>query len=492
MDFQGFVGGTYDAAASLQDNQKSINYYVEIDPNTDAKTPNALLSAPGLIDLGQSVYAGEVRGMWVLYNGKAIVVVGSIVLLMAIVSNPGNVRPTFNYTKVGTLVSTSGPVSIRDNGVGHICVIVDGANMYVYNTITGSFVVSTDPAFLGSLLVCEIDGWFVFQQPGTQKFYTSPLYWDGSSPFDGTYFSLKDDAHDPCVSMIEQNRELWLIGSETTEVWYNAGGNYFPFSRLQGTLVQMGCAAPYSVERYDAGFLLLARSERGNLSVMTSAGYGVKTVSNPAMEYQINQYPLVYDARAYVYTEEGHSFYVLTFPTANVTWVLDMTTGQWHNRASFDPDTGVFNRQRANCTMHFGNMIIVGDYVTGQVYWQTRSAYTDGNYPLVSVRRAPHIWDKSDRNRVRHNRLQLEFKPGSAAQTGSFTDPQAVLTWSDDGGQTFGNEHFAPIGMSGETKNRCIWRRLGIARDRVYEVRISDPVNRDIVGASIQGEPLRS
>ena len=93
---------------------------------------------------------------------------------------------------------------------------------------------------------------------------------------------------------------------------------------------------------------------------------------------------------------------------------------------------------------------------------------------------------------MRHTRLEIEFKPGSAQQTGTFTNPQAILTWSDDGGQTFGNDHFASLGQSGQTKNRCIWRRLGIARDRVYQVTVSDPVNRDIVGASIMGEPYRT
>ncbi len=487
MNFDNFIGSSYEAAAPWQDNQIAINWFVEMDKNEGAKTPKALLGAPGLFDLGQSTYSGEVRGIYVLQNtNKAIVVIGKQALLMQPV-NSYNARPTFTYTAIGTLNTTSGIVGIRDNGAGQICVIVDGANLYVYNIGTNSFVVSSDPGFLGSNVVCEIDGFFIFAQPGSQTFYTSPVYWDGASPFDATFFALKDDSHDNIVTMIEQNRTLWLIGAETTEIWYNAGGAYFPFARLQGTLQQVGCAATFSVARFGVGLIWLGTSERGNNEVVMYTGYSPAVVSNPALSYQLNQYPTVSDARAHIYTEEGHSFYVLTLPTANVTWVFDLSTDQWHQRASFDPTLAVFNRQRANCAVNFQNMIVAGDYTTGQIYWQTRTVYSDGNYPLVSVRRARHLWDMSDRARIRYTRLQLEFKPGSAPQTGTYSNPQAILNWSDDAGQTFSNDHFAPIGLSGQTTNRVIWRRMGIARDREFQVTVSDPVNRDVVGASIMG-----
>lgn len=491
MDFEGFVGSAYSAAAQLQDDQKCINWFLETDKNNGAKTPRALLSAPGLSDLEQSTYAGEVREMWVLQNtDKAIVVVGNKVLLMQPISTlPSNLRTTFTFTLIGALNTSSGQVSIRDNGQGNICVIVDGANLYVYNISTGAFSASADPAFLGSTCVTEVDGWFTFFKPESQTFYTSPLYWNGSSAFDATYYALKDNAHDNIVAMLEVNRELWVIGEETTEIWYNAGGSYFPWARLQGTLQQIGCAASNSVARYGEGLIWLGRSERGNNEVIMVKGYAHATITNPALSYQLNKNAYVADAIGYVYSEEGHTFYVLILPTANVTWVYDITTGEWHQRASYDTTTGGFNRQRANCAVNFQNMVIAGDYLTGQIYWQTRTVYTDGNYPLVALRRAPHIWDRDNRARMRHIRLQIEFKPGSAPQTGPYTDPQAILSWSDDGGQTFGNDHFADIGMSGQTKNRCIWRRLGLARDRVYQLIVSDPVNRDIVGASIMGHP---
>jgi len=498
MSQWGFIGPAYEAANPAQDSQRLINWYVDIDPNepnptqpvmnaAEAKVALGLLGVPGLVTLNSS-YSGEVRGGWVLPgNASALMVIGSTcVLLKVTTAATATTRPVLSYTTVGTLATSAGPVKIRDNGAGGIACLVDGANLYIYKIATQTLTQSADPAFLGSNTIAEIDGWFIFQQPGTQKFYTSPVYWNGVTAMDGTYYALKDNAPDNIVAIIENNRQLWLIGEATTEPWYNAGGTYMPFSRLQGGLMQVGCAAAQTVARTGPNLIWLARSERGENYVLMTNGYNWQSISTPAIAYALTQYPVTSDARAYIYTEEGHEFYVLIFPTADVTWVYDISTGQWHQRASFDPTTGLFHRQRVQTLISFAGMRIGGDFTNGQIYWQTRSAYSDGTYPLVCVRRAPHVWDKNDRNRVIQSRLQLDFFPGVGLSNGQGKTPQVMLRWSNDGGQTFGNEHWTTIGAIGATKNRAIWRRLGAARDRVYEVRISDPVKRDVAGASLQ------
>ena len=115
----------------------------------------------------------------------------------------------------------------------------------------------------------------------------------------------------------------------------------------------------------------------------------------------------------------------------------------------------------------------------------SRKFFTDAGEPIVAVRRCPHVWSAQDRKRVFNTALQIEFTAGVGSQTGQGANPQAMLRWSNDGGQSFGNEHWTSIGKAGRTKDRAIWRRLGQAWDRVYEVRFSDPVKRDIVGATL-------
>ena len=106
----------------------------------------------------------------------------------------------------------------------------------------------------------------------------------------------------------------------------------------------------------------------------------------------------------------------------------------------------------------------------------------------VSQRRTPHVWDKGERNRVLNHWLQIEFKPGQGNATGSGSDPSALLRWSSDGGFTWPGVRTLKLGKIGEYTRRAIARRLGAPRDRVYEVTVSDPVNRDVVGATIKAE----
>jgi hypothetical protein len=78
------------------------------------------------------------------------------------------------------------------------------------------------------------------------------------------------------------------------------------------------------------------------------------------------------------------------------------------------------------------------------------------------------------------------FEPGVGLATGQGADPQAMLRWSNDGGATWSNENWRSIGKGGEYRARAIWRSLGRARDRVYELTVTDPVKRVIVGMELK------
>jgi hypothetical protein len=134
--------------------------------------------------------------------------------------------------------------------------------------------------------------------------------------------------------------------------------------------------------------------------------------------------------------------------------------------------------------MDFGDVRIVGDYQTGQLHQMSRAYYTDAGNPLRALRRTPHQWQKANRQRLFFSQLQIEFTPGVGLQSGQGSNPQCMLRWSDDGGFTWSQEQRVTIGAAGETKNRAIWYLLGVARDRVWEATFTDPVARDIIGAT--------
>ena len=563
----GFVGASYTAPMRLQDDQESINWYLENDPQELPKMPNAMLGCPGLNTLWSGV-VGQARGAWILPGGQtALTVVSNVVYLNTItVPATENSIPQYSQVQVGTLLTNSGPVCIRDNGVqfdgeGGYAVIVDGQYGYYYllsgtpyaNAFTGGVqsglptitlpgnlpvglivastptlsdsaafiptgtqIVSvdtigltitmnanatgtnasdtitltipvfgqiTDAGFLGAQRIAFIEGWLIFNLPGTRTFFTT-----GPTPysilFPGAFFSLKDSSTDNLITLFENNRELWLIGERTTEVWYNAGLTNFAFSRIPGVGPQIGCAAVNSITRMGAQLAWLAKNEQGENVVVMSAQYSWQRISNHGVEHAISQYPVVADAIGYAYEEEGHLFYMLTFPTADITWCYDGATSQWHKRLSWDPSAAVFHRHRSNCYIDFGDVRIVGDYENGQFYQMSRKFYSDAGQPLRALRRTPHIWQKQNRGRVFFSQLQIEFTPGVGLQTGQGSNPQCMLRWSSDGGFTWSTEQWSGIGAAGETRNRAIWYLLGEDRDRVWEASITDPVPRDIIGAT--------
>jgi len=487
MDW-GFCGPAYTAANPDQDAQELINWYLEKAQSEHAAEKFALLGVPGRMQVA-ALTAAEVRGAWVLTGGtQCLWVAGKGVWLMTINAAATSTTPaTFTVKQVGSIASSSGQVSIRDNATGGVAVIVDGtAAGYVYKISTQVLSTISDPAFYGADKVAFIDGWLVFNKPGTQTFYTSPLYWDGVKAFDATYFALKDSSSDNLVTLIESLRELWLVGERTTEIWYDAGNQFFPFSRLEGVTLQIGCCAKHSITRFGEGLAWLAGSERGQNLVMMTQGYQAKPISNEAVTNAINSYPVVSDAIGYSYSEAGHTFYVLTFPTADVTWVYDATSGEWHKRAAFDAAAGLFHREGANCYVNFANQRLVGDKSNGSVCALSRTAYTDNGAPLVALRRTAHVWDGDERERLFHNRLQIKVRAGLGPLTGQGSNPQFMVRWSNDSGQTWSNQQLVAIGQTGDTRHRAIARRLGSSRDRIYEVSISDPVCRDIVSASLQ------
>ena len=212
-------------------------------------------------------------------------------------------------------------------------------------------------------------------------------------------------------------------------------------------------------------------------------GYTPVRISTHAIENAMQGYSVISDAIAYTYQQEGHEFYVLTFPSADVTWVFDMATQMWHQRGWRDT-FNVLHRHRSNCAMQFNGKIIVGDYQNGYLYVLSRSAFTDNGYLIKRVRRCQHL--TNDLNRIFYHSFQIQFQPGVGLSTGQGSDPECVLRWSDDGGMTFGNDHILKIGKIGKYKNRAMKRRLGYARDRIFEVEMTDPVDAVIVSAELK------
>ena len=465
------LGSAYVARSVNAADNRMVNLFPEIVPE-GGKEPAFLNRAPGLRQV-VTVGDGPIRGLWA-FGGN-----------MYVVSKNELYKVDANYTVtlLGTVSGSPGPVSMADNGT-QLFIACNGPG-FIYNANTNVFAQITDSDYLGAVTVSYIDGYFVFNEPNSQKIWVTALL-DGTS-VDPLDFASAEGAPDNIVGVIADHRELWVFGDNSVEVWYNSGNVDFPFTRIQGAFNELGCAAAFSIAKMDNGLFWLGKDARGQGIVYRANGYTGQRISTHAVEWQIQQYGDLSDAIGYTYQQDGHSFYVLIFPTAGAMWVYDVSTQAWHERAGFS--NGNFVRHRSNCQVFFNNEVLVGDYQNGKIYAFDLDVYADDGQPqkwLRSWRALPT--GQNNLKRTAHHSLQLDIESGVGIVTGQGSDPQVMLRWSDDGGHTWSNEHWEKIGKIGEYGRRAIWRRLGMTmklRDRVYEVSATDPVKTVILGAEL-------
>jgi hypothetical protein len=471
------LGATYVARSVNAADARMVNLFPEIVPES-GKEPAFLMRAPGLRKLTE-VGSGPIRGLWAL--GNFMYVVSGTTLY--------KVSTTYTATSLGTIAGT-GPVSMSDNGT-QIFIAANGPG-YIYNSVTNVFAQISDPDFPGAVTVGYLDGYFVFNEPNSQKFWVTQLL-DGSS-VDPLDFASAEGAPDGLVGLIVDHREVWLFGTNSVEVWYDAGLLDFPLQRIQGAFNEIGCAAAYSIAKMDNGLFWLGKDARGQGVVYRANGYTGQRISTHAVEWQIQQYGNLSDAIGYTYQQDGHSFYVLIFPSANTTWVYDVATQAWHERAGWS--NGDWTRHRSNCQVFFNSEVIVGDYEDGRIYAFDLDYYQDDD----QIQRWYRTWralptGANNLKRTAHHSLQIDLESGTGLNLGQGSDPQVMLRWSDDGGHTWSNEHWAGIGKIGEYYKRVFFRRLGMTlklRDRVYELSMTDPVKTAIMGAELLLSPTNA
>jgi len=559
------LGSSYVIRSVNAADNRMVNLYPEVIAE-GGKEPAYLQRCPGYA-LRATVGTGPIRGLWTLGNYLYVVSgnefhrldrsflgqttgfleleSGSFVLL----EDGSKITLETGASLIG-YVSGTGPVSMTDNGTQiFIAANPDG---YIYNANTQQFAQITDEDFPGAVTVGYLDGYFVFNEPNSQRVWVTALL-DGTS-IDPLDFASAEGSPDGLVSLIIDHREAWLFGTNSVEVWYNSGEADFPLTRIQGAYNEIGCIAPYSVAKMDNSVFWLGADARGQGIVYRAQGYQGVRVSTHAVEFAIQQYDDLADAVGYTYQQDGHTFYVLNFTNADTTWVYDAATGSWHERAGFR--NGDFKRHRGNCHVRFDGEPIIGDYENGNLYAFSLDVFSDNGATqkwLRSWRALPT--GQNNLKRSTHHSLQIDCETGVglngydpfdpaqeiATQTsvpintesgdpqlsgnlgtqiledidtedGVYNlgvtedngltlvverpassikvgaNPQVMMRWSDDGGHTWSEIRSTSMGRIGRYGTRAIFRRLGMTTK--LRDRVYEISGTDPVKVAIMGAEL--
>jgi hypothetical protein len=453
----------YTARSQSVSGQFLQNLYSEDNPE-GSKYPFTLYNTPGLKNWANLETLVAVNGLQVMGD-----------LLYAFSNNKAyKIDLNKNVTQItgddGALSGTVGRLDLANNGSQILAITPDGEGFLIDDTDVTQI---TDSDFPVASSVTFLDGYFIVTEKDTQKFFISGLY-DGST-WDALDFASAEEAPDNLVRVFSFNNALWLYGNGSIEPHYNSGNADFPFEQIQGAAnTTRGLGAKFSVVDEDSTMFFIGDDR----IIYKINQYAPLRISNHAIESEIQDYNRIDDAFAFSYTQDGHKFVVFTFPNAGKTHVYDISNGRFHLRKS-----EIAERWRPNCHAFFNGKNIVGDYTNGKLYELDMNTYKDDDQLVTRIVQGAVNW--KDGERITYDMVRLDIDAGLAGIVGQGSDPQVIMKYSDDGKKTWSNEKWVSMGKIGQFFKRVIWRRMGTARERIFEFKIKDDVPTRITGCYV-------
>lgn len=418
----GAVGPYYNLDDIQFDAQRTVNLYLEYDElQTGADDePWRAIGRPGktqALSNSQGGLAGPLRGSWVTSDGLCYFVAGGVLYQLNGATAP------FTYTVIGYLSTSNGPVDFADfNGL--LC-LVDGPYGYQYQN--GVFAQITDPNFQGANTVVVFDGIFIFNTPNTNIFYYSGIDISAGLTFNGLDFDAKSGNSDPINGMLVFGRQLWVLGTQTGEIWVDNPGQTNQWQRLQGPYLQVGCAAFKTFKFSELGGtsgplgFFLGQSPRGGPVVYKTDAYTVIRISTSPLEKYLAQYAQnLSQATALLYQINGHVFYQINIPDMPTSFVYDVTTSLlagipvWTEYAYYDSNN-IQSRDLADNHCFYNGYHLVGSYNSPNILYLNPDDRTDVGSTIYIERTFPHIQNEMDR--VFYNSFTAKVRTGLVRQT---------------------------------------------------------------------------
>ena len=376
------------------DVERSINLYPELTAPGSPKTPLSLRNTPGRhVATVVNAYSIDVLftdgsatpSLNAAPSGRCFGIAGTVFFEVVAVAG---VYSTIVWGTVALSFLPGQQTSIASNGDGgHQLLIVSGGNGYIFNLQTNAFGLISDADFPNGSAAQGVflDGYFIVLNYTNSSFQLSALN-DGTS-WNALDIAQRSDASDRLTALAVFRNELWLIGSLTTEVWYDSGDNLFPFTRVQGSLMQIGCVYPFTIQVLDNALWFLGQEHsQGQPVVYRATSYSPAVVSTIAVANAVAQTTSTAHGvmRAWTYEDSGHAFYVLRLPyqdgaLSTTTWVYDQSTQLWHERGvyDFDAENDDFAPDPVKCHVFQFGVHLVGDHDTPTIWTMDNSFYSD-------------------------------------------------------------------------------------------------------------------
>ncbi len=477
MEYPGFIGPSSRNRSPLAGCERTVNLYVEARDSQSNRaglytTPgfqSYIAMTGGITDVG----GRALRQM----NGRAFGLIGAGVY---------ELFATQTAIKLGTVVQDSNLGAITLNGIGgNQAAFASGGSLYVLNLATNVLSAALLPGEVTQAGM--LDGYGIWFNKTLGKVRLSNL--NDFATNDPTQFAIRSSAPDNWTAMIVNAPDVFLIGEQSGDVWYDAGTFPFPLAPRNGASFKYGISATFSLAAAGDSVLWLSRNAEGAGIVVRARGYVPQPVSSKALETAISGYArtaTITDAEALVTQFEGHTFYILRFPAANATWAYDLAQGTWIELGKWNVATGAYDVWTPRVTCYAFGKHLVAD-TTGSISEMDISFPTEADGgPKRWLRIPPPLVATEDRLFV--DQLTLQVEPGLGTVTGQGADPQVMLRVSLNFGKTWGPERTASVGKTGQYDRLVQWNGGGSSVNSwLPEFSGTDPIAWHLVGADVRG-----
>lgn len=381
-------------------------------------------------------------------------------------------------TSLGAIGGSTSNVIMAFNGKT-ISIVDPTGGSYFLTIETGVVSLITNPAFLSFGQVIGVvykSGYFVFNTR-IEFFNSSLVTRNNGQDFNALDFGKASIDTDDLRIMHENHNQLYALSDVTTETYSLIQTTGFPFNKIAGANIQIGCAAGSSVIDYVNQFAFLGRGKNEGAAIWMVSDTTPTKISTPSIEAIINKNTPedIANCVGDVYMIDGHYFGVWTI--GKNTFRYDFTTSQalgsntWHEMQT-GQNIGPFQRWRCqHVTLSYGKLLI-GDSLTGKIGELDPNHYFEFGDRIQRVVRSQPFGDGTPQ---RGMELQLFIESG-VGNTDS-QDPLWAMSYSDDGSKTFSYPITEPMGRVGEHSEFLVWRRMGrFIANRVLQFQTDDPV----------------
>jgi hypothetical protein len=442
-----------------------INCFSEPLPQGGAGA-NVIYRAPGITEFATSSESGF-RGITVM---SSILYVAFEDTLMSCTSGGGALAP------VGTGVcSGTEPVFFARNNApspDQVIVTENGAFTFTSATAPAAYV---DPDLPQPIDVTFGLGFFFFGIANGRVF-ASGLNSTSINPLD---FITAEGKPDALRRVIWFGDKLYVMGHDSIELWgspINASG--FPLNRI--TVIPRGLAGARCVSGYENGFDLGIVFVGNDNKVYILNGYTPQAISNHTVERDISAITDKSTIEMSCYSIGGHV--CIRIRSADWTWVHDFVQQRWHERKSYLVETS-----RSMATVFAFGKWICGDTDSGDLGSIVEGTYTEWGEPLVwQVESQPTPSFPIPIN-IRSARFLFTTAVGDATGIDPIqTDPTVQISWTDDGGVTWGIPLLRKLGRQ-STPAIVTVNRTGTtnAYGRRWRLVIADPVHAALMGGDM-------